>query len=98
MNTLNVDAIPAPRLFGAYWTEIRCEFMRMLRNLALGGPILLVPVGAYLLVAVLIGGEWSVKDPWVADYLFAGFSTMAVSMPAVFSVGCILALEREAGL
>lgn len=98
MNTLNVDAFSTPRLLGAYWTETYCEFLRMLRNLALGGPILLIPVGAYLLVAVVIGAEWSVKDPWVADYLFSGFSTMAVTMPALFSVGCILALEREAGL
>jgi ABC-2 type transport system permease protein len=98
MNTLNADALSTPRLLGAYWTETRYEFMRMLRNLAFGGPILLVPLGAYLLVAVAIGAEWSVKDPWVADYLFSGFSTMAVTMPALFSVGCILALEREAGL
>ncbi len=98
MNTLNADTLSPNRLLGAYWAETRYEYMRMLRNLALGGPILLVPLGAYLLVAVAIMSDAITKEPWLADYLFSGFSTMAVSMPAVFSVGCILALEREAGL
>ena len=98
MNTLNADTPSTHRLLGAYWTETRYEFLRMLRNLAFGGPILLVPLGAYLLVAVAISSDAITKDPWIADYLFSGFSTMAVTMPAVFSVGCILALEREAGL
>ena len=98
MNTLNADALSTSRLLGAYWTETRYEFMRMLRNLAFGGPILLVPLGAYLLVAVAIASDAITKDPTVAHLLFSGFSTMAVTMPALFSVGCILALEREAGL
>jgi len=98
MNTLNADTLPTSRLLGAYWTETRYEFMRMLRNLAFGGPILLVPLGAYLLVAVAISADAITKDPSLAYILFSGFSTMAVTMPALFSVGCILALEREAGL
>jgi ABC-2 type transport system permease protein len=98
MNTLNPDILSTPRLIGAYWAETRYEFMRMLRNLAFGGPILLVSLGAYLLVAVAISADAIIKDPPLADYLFSGFSTMAVTMPALFSVGCILALEREAGL
>jgi ABC-2 type transport system permease protein len=94
----NAGMIPTNRLLGAYWAEARYEFMRMLRNLAFGGPILLIPLGAYLLVGVAISGEATAKDSALADLLFSGFSVLAVTMPALFSVGCILALEREAGL
>jgi ABC-2 type transport system permease protein len=100
MNTLSLhpEMLSTPRLLGAYWHEIKCEFLRMLRNLAFGGPIILVPLGTYLLFAVAVAADGVAKDPPLADFLFAGFSVMAVSMPAVFSVGCILALERDAGL
>jgi ABC-2 type transport system permease protein len=100
MNTqaLNPLVLSTPRLLNAYWTETKYEFLRMLRNLAFGGPILLVPIGTYLLFAVAVAADGITKDPALADFLFAGFSVMAVSMPAVFSVGCILALERDQGL
>ena len=37
------------------------------------------------------------KNPSVANYLFSGFSVFAVMGPALFGVGCALALERDAG-
>lgn len=40
------------------------------------------------------GGEYG---PGIANYLFAGFSVLAVIMPGIFS-GVILATEREANL
>jgi ABC-2 type transport system permease protein len=98
MNSTTIQMISTERLLAAYWAEARCEFLRMLRNLAFGGPIVLVPLGAYLLVAVAISAEAVARDPAVADYLFVGFSVLAVTMPALFSVGCMLALERDGGL
>lgn len=90
--------LPTARLLGAYWAETRCEFLRTLRNLTLGVPLLLVPVGIYALVALAVAAEGIAKDPPLADYLFSGFSVMAVAMPGLFSVGCGLALERDSGL
>jgi ABC-2 type transport system permease protein len=88
-------ALSGSRLFGAYLAETRFEFLRMLRNPAYAPPMLLLPVGLYLLFAVLIAGEAIAKEPEVGTYLFAGFAVMAVSMPALFGIGPTLALERE---
>ena len=98
MNSAIIDDVSTARLIGAYWLEAKCEFMRMLRNLAFGGPVLLIPLGVYLLVGVAISADAVAKEPVVANFLFSGFSVFAVSMPALFGVGCILALERDAGL
>jgi hypothetical protein len=35
------------------------------------------------------------QNPGVANYLFSGFSVFAVMAPALFGVGCVLAVERE---
>lgn len=86
------------RLVGAYTTETRYEFMRMLRSPAFALPIVAVPLAAYLLFGVVIASDAIAKDPFVADYLFSGFSVMAISGAALFGVGCTLALERDGGL
>lgn len=94
----HADTIPTSRLLGAYLTETRCEFMRNLRTPAIALPVLLLPVGLYLLFAVLIAGEAIVKDPSVGIFLFSAFAVMAVTMPALFNVGASLAMERENGM
>ncbi len=94
----NFDIIPTSRLLGAYWTEFRYEFVRMLRNPALALPMMLIPTALYSLFAVVIAGEAIAKDPELGVYLFAGFAVMAVSMPALFMISTNLALERESGL
>jgi ABC-2 type transport system permease protein len=83
------------RLLRAYAEEIRCEFLRLLRNPAFALPMLLVPLGIYLLFAVVISGPAIAADPAVGIYLFAGFAVMAVSMPALFGISSNLALDRE---
>ena len=95
---LHADDIPMNRLLGAYLTEIRCDFMRNLRNPGIALPVLLMPVGLYLLIAGLVAGEAVVKDPDVGTFLFGAFAVMAVTMPALFSVGTSFALERDSGL
>jgi ABC-2 type transport system permease protein len=90
--------LPPRRVLGAYLTEIRFEFMRLLRNPALAAPVLLVPVALYLLFAVVIWGDAVAKDPGTGIFFFTAFSVMAVTMPALFSISASLAMEREMGL
>ena len=52
----------------------------------------------YALFALLIAGEAIDKDPNLGIFLFAAFSIMAVTMPALFGIGVTLALERDMGL
>jgi ABC-2 type transport system permease protein len=60
--------------------------------------VLVLPCGLYALFALLIAGEAIDKDPNVGIFLFAAFSIMAVTMPALFGTGVTLALERDMGL
>jgi ABC-2 type transport system permease protein len=92
------DPLPARRAAGAYLTEMRYEFTRVLRNPALALPIMLVPAALYLLISVVVAGEAIDKDPGVGTFLFGGFGVLAVTMPALFTVSGSLAIEREMGL
>ena len=100
MNALTVDTgILSPRrAAGAYLAEVRYEFLRVLRNPALGLPIVLVPIALYVLIALVVAGEAIDKDPRLGTFLFAGFGVLAVTMPALFTIGGSLAMEREMGL
>lgn len=105
MNALALDSLdadngllPPRRALAAYLTETRYEFMRMLRNPALAAPVVLVPLALYLLFAVVIAGEAIGKDPNLGIFLFAAFSVMAVTMPALFGISASLAMDREMGL
>jgi len=90
--------LPPRRAAGAYLTEIRYEFTRMLRNPAFAIPVVLVPLALYLLFAVVIFGEAVTKDPNTGIFFFSAFSVMAVTMPALFGISASLAMEREMGL
>lgn len=101
MNTLTTfdsDQLSAGRTVGAYLTEIRYEFMRVARNPALGLPIVLVPIVLYLMIAVVVAGEAIDKDQNLGVFLFSGFAVLGITMPALFTVGGTLAVEREMGL
>ena len=86
------------RILYAYVTEIKYESLRMLRSPGFSIPFLLLPVPVYLFFGVVLAGPAVAKQPSVADYLFSGFSVFAVMGPALFGVGCVLAIERDAGL
>jgi len=86
------------REFGAYLTETRYELIRMVRNSSIAIPVLVLPLALYALFVFVIGGEWITKDPGAGIFLFAAFSLMAVTMPAMFGIGVTLAQEREMGL
>jgi ABC-2 type transport system permease protein len=100
MNTLTTHAgmLSPGRTAGAYLAEIRYEFTRVLRNPALGIPIVLVPAALYALIAVVVAGEAIDKDPNLGTFLFGGFAVLGVTMPALFTIGGSLAMEREMGL
>jgi ABC-2 type transport system permease protein len=96
--TADAGLLSPRRAAGAYLTEMRYEFTRVLRNPAMVLPIVLVPLALYALFALLIAGEAITKDPVVGTYVFAGMSVMAVTMPCLFGIGASLAMEREMGL
>jgi len=92
--------LPLGRLLGAYWTEAKYETIAALRNPGFALPFLLVPVAIYVLFAVVIAGDagaTSELGPQLADYLFSGFSVLAVVMPGIFA-STILAGERDGNL
>lgn len=86
------------RTLAAYVAETRYELIRQLRTPGLALPLLLLPVGLYLLFAVAIAGEAIAKDPAVGVFIFAGLAVLAVTMPALFGISTSLALERDMGL
>ena len=99
--TLDRPATTAPsprRIAAAYLEEIRCEALRLLRNPGLALPTLVMPVALYALIALVVTGEATAKEPVTALFLFCAFSVMAVSMPALFGIGASLAMEREMGM
>ena len=86
------------RVLRAYLEETRCEALRLMRNLGLVFPVLIMPLALYALFAFLITGEAMNKDPKLAVFLFVAFSVMAISMPALFGLSSSLAMEREMGM
>jgi ABC-2 type transport system permease protein len=97
LNSADASALPRGAL-GIYLTETRYELTRMLRNPGIAIPVLLLPCALYALFALLIAGEAINKDANLGVFLFAAFSIMSVTMPAMFGIGVTLALERDMGL
>lgn len=92
--------LPMPRLLRAYLMEAKFEMLGALRTTGFALPFIAVPVAIYLLFGVIINGNAAAHSPFgagLADYLFAGFASMAAMMPGIFS-GVILAQEREGNL
>ncbi|HYJ42015.1 MAG TPA: ABC transporter permease [Steroidobacteraceae bacterium] len=98
LKSIVVDSPVRGRAMGAYLTETRYELTRMIRNPGVAIPVLVLPCALYALFALLIAGEAIDKDPSLGIFLFAAFSIMAVTMPALFGIGVTLALERDMGL
>jgi ABC-2 type transport system permease protein len=102
VQALNGHAVAEPpsprRLMGAYLEEIRCEALRLMRNPGLAFPVLVMPVALYALIALVVTGEATARDPAIGIFLFSAFSVMAISMPALFGIGTSLAMEREMGM
>ena len=89
--------MPIRRILSASVNEVRYESLRMIRSPGFSIPFLLLPVPVYLFFGVMLAAPAVAKHPAVANYLFSGFAVFAVMGPALFGVGCVLAVEREAG-
>lgn len=97
--SFDVPPMHMPRLLRAYLMEARFEFLRMTRAPIFVVPMLLLPPLLYLLFGVLMGAAPSARTPLqIGNLLFVGFSVFAVLGPALFGVGCPLAVERDQGL
>ncbi len=92
--------LPLGRLLRAYRMEAKFEMLSALRTASFALPFIIVPIAIYLLFGVVINGDvdqTSGLGAGVHNYLFSGFSAMAVMMPGIF-IGVILATERDSGL
>lgn len=92
--------LPLRQLIGAYLAEAGYELLGALRTAGFALPFLLVPIAIYVLFGVVIAGSATAEDPnaaGIANYLFSGFSALAVMMPGIFSCA-LLAQEREGRL
>jgi ABC-2 type transport system permease protein len=90
---------PAPsmtpaRLAAAYASDIRFEFVKMLRTPAFAVPTLIFPAMFYLLFGVLMGGK---GDPAIGLQTFARLGVFGTMAPGLFGFGVSLAFERESG-
>jgi ABC-2 type transport system permease protein len=90
--------MPRKRLMRAYIKEAKFEFIGALRTAAFAVPFLLLPILVYLLFGIAMVGGSAAKTPNLPNFLFFGFSVFAVTGPAIFGVGCGIAIERDAGL
>lgn len=90
--------MPLGRILAAYASDMSHELKRMLRTPAFAIPFLLLPVVIYLFFGVAMAGPAVASKPSVANYLVSGWMVYAAMGPALFGVGCGLALERESGL
>ena len=90
--------MPLRRILDAYLCEMDYELRRMLRTPGFAIPFLLLPVPIYLFFGVVLAGPAVATRPSLANYLASGWMVYAAMGPALFGVGCALALERDAGL
>jgi ABC-2 type transport system permease protein len=108
MNTLVTTLAPAAaeplmplrRLLRAYLNESRSQFIQAVRAPAFAFPFLLLPVPLYLFFGVvMVGASKEVAaNPVLMNYSFSAWCSMAVMGPAIFGIGCGLAMERDANL
>jgi ABC-2 type transport system permease protein len=90
--------MPLRRVVDAYLCEMGYELRRVLRTPGFAIPFLLLPVPIYLFFGVILAGPAVAERPSLANYLASGWMVYAAMAPALFGVGCALALERDAGL
>ena len=81
------------RVIAAYASDIRFEFLKMVRTPAFALPTLLFPAMFYLLFGVLMSNP----DPHVGLQTFARLGVFGTMAPGLFGFGVSLAFEREYG-
>jgi len=99
----NRAPMPLTRVLRAYLLEAKHDAIVTLRTPAIALPFLIIPAAIYLIFGILIipgdpdfdSGEFG---PEIVNYLFAGFASIAVMMPGIFTPSSSLPLEREGGV
>jgi ABC-2 type transport system permease protein len=89
-------AMSAPRLWAAYFSEIRFEFLKALRTPAFAVPTLFFPIMFYLLFGVLLGSMRG--NMMMSQYSLATYGVFGAMGPGLFGFGVSLAIDREQGL
>jgi ABC-2 type transport system permease protein len=99
MTAIALD-MPFSRVLRAYVHEASAEVRHLLRAPGMVIPFLLLPGPLYWFFGVVLAGSSSAAtaNPDLANYLLSGWCVYAVMGPAIFGIGCPLAVEREAGL
>jgi ABC-2 type transport system permease protein len=89
-------AMPTARLWAAYWSDIRFEFLKALRTPAFAVPTLFFPIMFYLLFGVLLGSMRG--NLQMSQYTLATYGVFGAMGPGLFGFGVSLAIDREQGL
>ena len=85
--------VPAHSPWRSYLLEAKCEFLRMLREPALGVPVIAFPAMFYLLFGVVLNKG----SAGAAQYLLATYGAFGVIGAAMFGFGVTIATDREHG-
>jgi ABC-2 type transport system permease protein len=93
---VELPAMPFKRLAGAYISDARYEFLRLLRTPAFSIPILAMPILMYSFFGILLAGGHATGA--FANALFVGWTVFAVMGPGLFGFGILVAVERNQGL
>ena len=88
--------MPAPRLWSAYFREMRFEFLKALRTPGFAVPTLFFPIMFYLLFGVLLGSMRGNLE--MSQYTLATYGVFGAMGPGLFGFGVSLAIDREQGL
>jgi len=89
-------AMPTSRLWAAYFSEIRFEFLKALRTPGFAVPTLFFPIMFYLLFGVLLGSMRG--NLQMSQYTLATYGVFGAMGPGLFGFGVSLAIDREQGL
>jgi len=93
---MNSRAMPATRLWAAYFGEMRFELLKSLRTPAFAVPTLFFPIMFYLLFGIFLGSMRG--NSQMSQYVFATYGVFGAMGPGLFGFGVSLAIEREQGL
>lgn len=81
-----------------YLVVAKYELLSIVRTPGYAFPMLLLPIGLYLLIGVMLIGGKGMEDPNLPVYMFAAFTVFGVTGPGMFGFGMGLAVERTSGL
>jgi ABC-2 type transport system permease protein len=83
------------RIFEAYLTEARLDCLRVLRTPGFLVPLLVLPVGFYVLFGVVIAGTREGRPGGPSEaFIFVSFLVYGILAPGLIGIGGLLASDR----